>query len=68
VTFTANELPVDVHDVTKVFAPPPVPFRSLLRLPPPTDTIALRDVNLTIQPGEILGLVGPNGAGKTVLL
>ena len=27
----------------------------------------LKDVNLTIQEGEILGLVGPNGAGKTTL-
>ncbi len=26
------------------------------------------DVNLAIQPGQILGLVGPNGAGKTTCL
>jgi len=30
--------------------------------------IAVKDVNLTLQRGEILGLVGPNGAGKTTLL
>ena len=27
----------------------------------------LRDVTLSVSPGEVLGLVGPNGAGKTSL-
>jgi ABC-2 type transport system ATP-binding protein len=34
----------------------------------PTGTEALKQVSLTVAPGEFFGLLGPNGAGKSTLI
>ena len=30
--------------------------------------MAIKDINVSINKGEIVGLLGPNGAGKTTLI
>jgi putative ABC transport system ATP-binding protein len=34
----------------------------------PTAVEALKDVNMSVAPGEVVGLIGPSGSGKTTLL
>ncbi len=63
------QMPATLH-------PAPVPeriqsgieFRHVSFRYPDREDWALRDVNLTIAPGEKLALVGANGAGKTTLI
>jgi ABC-2 type transport system ATP-binding protein len=49
---------VAVRGLTKVF---PIPFKRRA-------VVAVRDLNLLVEPGQIYGLLGPNGSGKSTTL
>uniref|UniRef100_UPI00301E2594 ATP-binding cassette domain-containing protein n=1 Tax=Proteus faecis TaxID=2050967 RepID=UPI00301E2594 len=48
--------PILIDNVQKVFKTPG------------GDVVALKDINLTVQPGEFVCLLGPWGCGKSTLL
>src|SRR5207302_11146218 len=50
---------VAVHGLTKTFSVPLHPARGI---------VAVKDLNLHVEPGEVYGLLGPNGSGKTTTL
>ncbi|PYK08639.1 MAG: ABC transporter ATP-binding protein [Verrucomicrobia bacterium] len=50
---------VAVYGLTKTFSVPLHPTRGI---------VAVRDLNLRIEPGEVYGLLGPNGSGKSTTL
>ncbi len=59
---TKNQL---THQIDR---PPTIEFRSVSFKYPISNKWSLRNINLTINPGEKIGLVGNNGAGKSTLV
>jgi ABC-2 type transport system ATP-binding protein len=53
-----TEAAVAVHGLTKVF---PIPLHR-------QSVVAVRDLSLRVEPGQVYGLLGPNGSGKSTTL
>ena len=61
--------PAELAPVPRPATPPQaIELRNVSFRYPGKETWALRDVSLTIAPGEVIALVGENGAGKSTLI
>jgi ABC-2 type transport system ATP-binding protein len=56
--FAMSDPAVAVRGLTKIY---PIPFQRKA-------VVAVRDLDLTVQAGEVYGLLGPNGSGKSTTL
>lgn len=70
--FELLDLPIEVRDppgaVALTAVRGKIEYRDVTFRYKPADPPALRDVNATIEAGEIVALVGPSGAGKTTIV
>jgi ABC-2 type transport system ATP-binding protein len=59
---------IELEHLSKRFEKPLARLRRFTKRPGPDVVDALVDVSLTVQAGEVFGLVGRNGQGKTTLI
>lgn len=56
-----------IENLRKVYEPFAPAMRLLLRTSVQSPVIALDDISLEVNPGDLLSVLGPNGAGKSTL-
>ncbi|MES3020339.1 MAG: ATP-binding cassette domain-containing protein [Pseudomonadota bacterium] len=61
-------LSIDDHGTLAQIAPGALALQAVAYAYPGQELAALKDVSVTLEPGQTMGLVGPTGAGKSTLL